>query len=153
MGFSFHDASSMVEAAGSLRFAPTNDSNPISETGSTSNVDQERRDDNDLQFEFKPSIKGEMVWKGSEADKQEVRIWVSKIQNWLYELWWFPNWENPSIDHSILGNLLDLLWQTCQSMSRRLHWVEGKVIQWRMLHPFMNPFTFRMHLRGESTAV
>ena len=40
----------MVEAAGSLRFAPANGPNPISETGSTSDVDRERRDDNALQF-------------------------------------------------------------------------------------------------------
>ena len=39
-----------MEAAGSLRFAPANDLNPISETGSTSNIDQERKNDNDLQF-------------------------------------------------------------------------------------------------------
>ena len=50
MGFSFHDQSSMAEAAGSLRFAPANDPDPISETGITSNVDQERKDDDDLQF-------------------------------------------------------------------------------------------------------
>ena len=49
MGFSFHDESSMVEAAGSLYFASANDSNPTLATGSTNNVDQERRDD-DLQF-------------------------------------------------------------------------------------------------------
>ena len=50
MGFSFHDESSMVETAESLLFVPANDLNSISETGSTSNVDLGRRDDNYLQF-------------------------------------------------------------------------------------------------------
>ena len=50
MGLSFHDESSMAEATGSLCFAPANDPNPISETESTSNVDQEKKDYDDLQF-------------------------------------------------------------------------------------------------------
>ena len=39
-----------MEAAGSLCFTPTNDSNLISETESTSNIDRESRDDDDPQF-------------------------------------------------------------------------------------------------------
>ena len=43
MGLSFHDENSMVEAAGSLHFAPSiNASDPDSETESTSIFDQER---------------------------------------------------------------------------------------------------------------
>ena len=44
MGFSFHDKSSMIEAAESVCFVPAS-------TGSTSNVEQKRRDNEDnLQF-------------------------------------------------------------------------------------------------------
>ena len=62
----------MVGAAGSLRFAPANDPNPISETGSTNNVDRERRDDNELQFVGSDDPDIPMVDRSEENQEQDT---------------------------------------------------------------------------------